>query len=304
MESVRTSRRSVMNTANDWRALYPFKSNEIAIGSQRLHYLDEGEGEPLLLLHGNPTWSFYWRNLVLGLRDRYRLIVPDHIGCGLSARPTTSEYPFRLQRRIEDIVELTERLDLKRITLAAHDWGGCIGMGAAAARPDRFARFILMNTGAFRGGRCPLRIRICRTPFIGRLGVQGFNLFARAALSMATARPQGLPAAVRQGLLAPYDSWQRRTAINEFVRDIPLSSNHPSYQALSGVETGLAQFRNHPVCLIWGMQDWCFTPWFLERFCQSFPQAEVHRFDDAGHYVMEDAYERIVPIVRRFLLSS
>ncbi len=290
-----------MAAENDWRSLYPFASHEIAIGGRRYHYLDEGEGPVLLMVHGNPTWSFYWRNLVRAFRQRYRVVVPDHIGCGLSEKPSSKDYSFRLARRVDDLGELVEHLDLKQITLVAHDWGGAIGMGAAVAAPQRFSRFVLMNTAAFRSQRCPLRIRVCRLPILGRLAVQGLNLFARAALRMAVCRAERMTSTVRAGLLAPYDRWSHREAIYQFVQDIPLSPRHPSYAALSEIETGLAKFRDHPVCLIWGMRDWCFTPAFLERFIEFFPQAEVHRLADAGHYVVEDAHEQIVPLVEEFL---
>ena len=117
---------------------------------------------------------------------------------------------------------------------------------------------------------------------------------------MATCKPERMTAAVRAGLLAPYDRWSHREAIYRFVLDIPTRASHPSYAKLCEIETGLAQWRDRPVCLIWGMRDWCFTPAFLERFQEFFPQAEVHRLADAGHYVVEDAHERIAPIIEQF----
>lgn len=287
-----------------WRTLYPFESHYAEIGGRRVHYLDEGRGAPLLMVHGNPTWSFYWRNLAAAFRDRYRVIVPDHIGCGLSEKPRSGEYDFRLRRRIDDLAALVEALDLRGATLLAHDWGGAIGMGSAVRMPERFARFVLFNTAAFSGGRCPLRIRICRIPVLGRFGVQGLNLFARAALTMAVHRRERMTRPVRSGLLAPYDTWGHRTAIHRFVADIPLDASHPSYAVLKAVEGGLGQFRDHPVCLIWGMRDWCFTPEFLDRFLEFFPRAVVHRLADAGHYVIEDAYEQIIPLIEDFFRNQ
>ena len=283
----------------DWRPLYPFASHYLDVDGQRYHYLDEGAGDVLLLVHGNPTWSFYWRNIVLALRGRYRLIVPDHIGCGLSDKP--QDYPYTLARHVQNLRQLIDALGLEKITLLAHDWGGAIGLGAAVAEPRRFARFVLFNTVAFRSQRIPWRIRICRTPILGELAVRGLNAFARAALTMAVSDRTRMTPAVRAGLLAPYDSWRHRIAVHRFVRDIPLSPSHPSYGTLTAIEQGLAQFREHPMLLVWGMQDWCFTPHFLKRFIEFFPQARVHRLDDAGHYVIEDAWERIVPLVEQFL---
>ncbi len=290
-----------MSRLDDWRSLYPFDSHEIRLGGMRYHYLDEGAGPVLLLVHGNPTWSFMWREIILALRGKFRLIAPDHIGCGLSDKPSPARYSYRLAQRVADLGQLIEHLDLQHITLVAHDWGGPIGMGAAVAAPERFERFVLMNTAAFRAASCPFRIRLCHLPIIGPLGVQGLNLFAKAALDQAVAKHERMTPAVRAGMIAPYDSWANRTAVYRFVCDIPLRSSHPSYQTIVDIEKGLAQFGRHPVCLIWGMKDWCFSAAFLERFLQFFPQAQVHRLPDAAHYVVEDAHEQIIPILENFV---
>jgi haloalkane dehalogenase len=271
------------------------------LDGHRCHYLDEGTGPVLLMVHGNPTWSFYWREMVRALRDRYRVVVIDHIGCGLSDKPPASQYSYRLARRVADLRQLIEKLDLRQITLVGHDWGGGIGMGAAVATPERFARFVLMNTAAFRSSICPRRIHACHLPLLGPLAIQGLNVFVRAALRMAMERHERMTPAVRAGYLAPYDSWQHRIAVYKFVMDIPLSPKHPTYQTLADIEAGLPTLRDHPMCLIWGMRDWCFGPPFLERFCDFFPSAEVHRLPDAGHYVVEDAYEEIIPLVGAFV---
>jgi len=289
--------------SHDWRSLYPFQSREISLAGQRCHYIDEGQGPTLLMSHGNPTWSFYWRDLVLALRDRYRVVAVDHIGCGLSAKPSAKDYSYRLARRVADLNELIEKLDLRQITLVAHDWGGAIGLGAAVAAPERFARFVLMNTAAYRMPTCPWPIHLCHLPWFGPVAVQGLNLFVRAALRTTVRKRERMTPAVRAGYLAPYDSWRHREAVLRFVLDIPLKPSHPSYQTLVNIEQGLAQFADRPICLIWGMQDWCFTPKFLARFLDFFPKAEVHRIAEAGHYVVEDAHEEIAPILENFLQS-
>ena len=205
-------------------------------------------------MHGNPTWSFYWRELVRPLREKYRVVVPDHIGCGLSEKPDAGDYSYRLAQRVADLGQLIERLDLRQITLVAHDWGGAIGMGAAVAAPERFARFVLMNTAAFRDAHCPAAIRLGRVPILSQLLIQGLNVFARAALRLAVEHHERMTPAVRAGLLAPYDSWRHRVAVYRFVQDIPLRPRHPSYAALQQIEAGLSQFAGHPICLIWGMR--------------------------------------------------
>ncbi|MDR0610095.1 MAG: alpha/beta fold hydrolase [Planctomycetaceae bacterium] len=287
--------------------LYPFESHFFDVGGFRYHYLDEQRPrnavnrEVLLMVHGNPTWSFYWRNLITAFRDRYRVIAVDHLGCGLSEMPDELQYPFTLERRIDDLCRLIEGIDLQRVTLIAHDWGGAIGMGAAVRLPVRFDRIVLMNTAAFCGFQCPLRIRVCRIPGLGRLLVQGLNVFAKWATWMAIANRKGLPKEVREGLVLPYNSWKHRTALYRFVRDIPLSSRHPTYKTLRDIEESLSLFRNKPVCLIWGMLDWCFTPDYLKCFLRFYPEADVYRLDDAHHYLVEDAPEEVINALNEFL---
>ncbi|WP_437225547.1 alpha/beta fold hydrolase [Planctomicrobium sp. SH661] len=276
---------------------YPFTPKSMQIDGLRYSYVDEGTGPVLLFVHGNPTWSFAWRNLIKALSSQYRCIAVDHIGMGLSDKP--QNYSYHIAQHIQNLQRLIEHLDLKDITLLGHDWGGCIGMGAAGRTPQRFRRFVMMNTAAFRSQRIPLRIAVCRTPVLGPLGVRGFNLFAAAAITMAVTKP--MSPAVKKGFLLPYDSWANRISVQRFVEEIPLEPAHPSYQTLVDVEQGLAQFKDHPFLFIWGEQDWCFTTAFLDEWEERFPQARTVRYPDAGHYVFEDAHERMVPELRAFL---
>jgi haloalkane dehalogenase len=285
----------------NWRELYPYASHYLSLDGPRMHYVDEGAGEPLLFVHGNPTWSFYWHPLITPLRENYRCIAPDHIGCGLSDKPT--DYNFTLAQRIDDFVRLVEHLDLRGVTLLVHDWGGAIGLGTALRLPDRFAQIVLFNTGAFPPPFFPLRIRTCRTPLLGRIALQGFNGFSRAALTMATEKPERMTPEVKAGLLAPYDSWANRAAVYGFVKDIPASPTHPTWQVLDDIERRLPILADRPMQMFWGMRDWCFRPECLERFETIFPRAEVHRYDDAGHYVVLDAHERILPSLVQLLAT-
>ena len=278
---------------------YPFESHFLPVAGGRLHYVDEGQGEVLLCVHGNPTWSFAWRNVIRRFRDRYRVIALDHLGCGFSDKPQS--YSYRLADHMANLQALIDHLQLRQITLVAHDWGGAIGMGVAGRRPDLFSRLILMNTGAFRSQAIPFRIAVCRWPLLGPLGVRGFNLFARAALSMAMEHPEKLTPAIRRGLLAPYGNWHDRVAIQRFVEDIPLQPSHPSYATLVEVETGLQRLQGHPLLLIWGERDWCFTPAFREEFQRRFPHAEALPLPHAGHYVFEDALPEVLTGMEQFL---
>ncbi|MFZ5478531.1 MAG: alpha/beta fold hydrolase [Myxococcota bacterium] len=275
-----------------WRALYPFASH--FLGPQ--HYVDEGEGSPVLCVHGNPTWSFMWREVVLALRGSHRVVAPDHVGCGLSEKPPG--WTYRLRDHIDNLERLVLHLDLRDVTLVVHDWGGAIGMGLAGRHPDRVARIAVLNTAAFPSRHIPLRIAACRVPGFGALAIRGLNGFAGAAVHMATER--GLDPDVKAGYLAPYDSWANRIATLRFVQDIPMSDDHPSMATLKEVEAGLARLADRPMLIAWGERDWCFTPTFRAEWERRFPRARVVKFEDAGHYVVEDARERMVPLLAEF----
>jgi haloalkane dehalogenase len=284
---------------DSFREEYPFASHFLELGELRYHYVDVGQGTPLLMVHGNPTWSFAWRRLIKDLSNSYRVLAVDHIGCGFSDKPQS--YPYTLEQHIVNLSRFVEALDLKNICLFVHAWGGAIGMGAAGRHADRFARFVLFNTAAFRSDRLPLRIAACRIPLIGPAVVRGLNGFARAALTMAVEKRERMTRPVREGFLAPYHDWKSRVAVLRFVQDIPTNPRHPSYETLLGVENGLIKFRNAPMLLIWGERDWCFTTEFLAEFQRRFPRAQTLSLADAGHYVLEDAHETILPRVRAFL---
>lgn len=282
--------------------LYPFQSREIRLDSHRYHYLDEGNGETLLMLHGNPTWSFYYRNLVLGLRNRYRCVVPDHIGCGLSDKP--QQYNYTLAQHIENLEILCDRLSLKDVTLVMHDWGGAIGLGYGVRHPENVKRLVLFNTAAFLSDRIPLSINICRLPMFGTMAIRGFNAFAGLAIFRACKHRERMTAKVRAGYLAPYDSYANRIANLRFVQDIPMTSEIPSYSVVQSIQSKLDRFRDRPVLIVWGKQDFCFDDHFLSRWREYFPSAEVHEVPDAGHYVVEDAHERIIPWMEKFLAQK
>lgn len=280
-------------------ARYPFASQYLDVGGHRMHYVDEGEGPAIVMLHGNPTWSFFYRDLIQALRGRYRVVACDHIGCGLSDKP--ANYAYTLRTHVDNAIALFDHLGISDATLALHDWGGAIGFGLARQRADSIKRFVLFNTAAFLGGRVPWRIRICRIPLFGTVAVRVFNGFARAATFMAVAKHERMTPQVARGYLQPYGSFADRVAVHGFVQDIPMSARAASYAVVREIEASLEQFRDRPMTIHWGMKDFCFTPAFLAEWTRRFPKAEVHRYDDAGHYVLEDAHERIVPAVEAFL---
>jgi cis-3-alkyl-4-acyloxetan-2-one decarboxylase len=285
-------------------AAYPFASHYADLPAGRMHFVDEGprDAPALLMLHGNPTWSFYYRNLVRGLSSTYRTIAPDHLGCGLSDKP--QDYAYTLAQHIENLERLIDRLDLRSVTFVLHDWGGAIGMGLAVRRPELAERFVVLNTAAFPADRMPWAIGLCRIPGFGALTIRGFNAFARGALASCVVHRERLTPEVKAGYLLPYDSWKNRVATLRFVQDIPMNAEHPGYGLLTEIGDKIGRFAQHPMLICWGAKDFVFDDWFFGEWKRRFPSAHAHYFIDAGHYVLEDAHERIVPRMREFLENA
>ena len=270
-----------------------------------MHYLDEGprDAPPVLMLHGNPTWSFYYRNLVLALRDRYRCIVPDHIGCGLSDKPGDEQYDYRLRSRIEDVDALVRHLELDQpLTLVVHDWGGMIGFAWAVKNPDRIARSVILNTAAFplpEDKKMPPALSLVRDTSLGAFLVTRFNAFSGIAARIAFKKP--VSRAVRQGYTLPYDSPANRIATLRFVQDIPLSEADPGFDILRNTAEQLHLLANKPCLIAWGEKDFVFDEPFLNTWIKYYPHAEIHRFPDCGHYILEDGGQALIDTIGNFM---
>lgn len=280
------------------KEIYPFNSRWLTTKSNyKMHYVDEGTGHPIIMVHGNPTWSFFYRNLIIGLRKTHRCIAPDHIGCGLSEKP--QNYSYHLQTHIDNLVTLVERLNLQEFHLIVHDWGGPIGLGMAQRFPGRVKKITILNTAAFLSPRIPKRISICKTPFWGNFLIRGLNAFARSATSMAVEKP--LSSLVKKGYLLPYNSWRNRIATSRFVQDIPLSDQHPSWATMKYIERGLPSLSHNPIMICWGAKDFCFNDHYLKEWLMRFLDAKLHRYPNAGHYVLEDAGDEVLDSLKDFL---
>jgi haloalkane dehalogenase len=293
--------------------LYPFDSHwlEIQHGEPRirLHYLDEGprDAPPVLMLHGNPTWSFYYRELVLQLRGRYRCIVPDHIGCGLSDKPGDEHYSYRLVSRVRDISHLINHLVTTRslelpLTLVVHDWGGMIGFAWAVQNSEALSRLVIMNTAAFPlpGEKpLPLALKFVRESALGALLVLRFNAFAVIAARVGFKKP--VSKEVRKAYTTPYDSPAHRIATLRFVQDIPLSPQDAGFDILTNTSKHLQWFSDLPCLIAWGEKDFVFDASILNKWLEIYPDAELYRFAGCGHYVLEDGGKAIVDAIVNFI---
>ena len=291
----------------DLQKHYPFTGHTLDLDGLSYHYLDEGSGDPVVMVHGNPSWSFYYRNLVLTLRERYRCIVPDHIGCGFSDKPGDERYDYTLSRRVDDLERLIDHLGLtQKITLVLHDWGGMIGMAYASRHPERIGRLVLLNTAAFhlpKEKKFPLGLKICRDTALGTLLVRGFNAFSVGA-SIVGCKKNPMSEELKSAYRSPYNSWAKRIATLRFVQDIPLVPGDRNYDLVSEVAAGLHRFADLPIAIFWGELDFVFDPTFLAEWKRRFPKARVKSYPDAGHYILEDMKSEVVPMIAAFLKET
>ncbi|MCP4325255.1 MAG: alpha/beta fold hydrolase [Psychromonas sp.] len=287
--------------------LFPFKRNYLDRNGQKYHYLNEGQGEPVVMVHGNPSWSFYYRNLVQALSKTNQCIVPDHIGCGLSDKPGDADYEYTLKSRIDDLEALLESLEIKEnITLVVHDWGGMIGMGYAARYPERIKRLVILNTGAFHLPKVkplPMGLWICRNTLLGTCLVRGLNAFSSAASYVGVKR-KPMPKDVRQAYVMPFNSWKNRISTLRFVQDIPLYKSDKNYQLVSDISDSLENFKQIPTIICWGLQDFVFDKHFLDVWKEKMPHAQVNEFPDCGHYILEDASDDVIPLIEQFMEAN
>ena len=285
---------------------YPFTPKQFqARPGLSMSYLDEGprDGEVVLMLHGNPSWSYYWRTLVSGLSDKYRCIVPDHIGMGFSDKPDDADYDYTLQSRVDDVAALVQHLGITGpVTLAVHDWGGMIGFGWALSHAAQVKRLVVTNTAAFplpQAKPMPWQIALGRDWKFGALIIRAFNAFSSGASYLGVERR--MPADVRRAYVSPYNNWKNRISTVRFMQDIPLGTQDKAWPLLEEAGRRLPEFADRPAFLGWGLKDFVFDKHFLAGFRAALPNAEVHAYDDAGHYVLEDKHETLVPLIRDFL---
>jgi len=285
--------------------LYPFSSHYLETRGLRLHYLDEGprDAPPVLMLHGNPTWSFYYRNLIAALRGSYRCIAPDHIGCGLSDKPDDEAYDYRLRSRIEDLEALLSHLNLQQpLTLVVHDWGGMIGFAWAVNHPQRIARTVILNTAAFplpADKKMPPALSLVRDTALGAFLVRRFNAFSAIAARVAFSKP--VSREVRQAYTLPYNSPANRIATLRFVQDIPLDTGDPSFDIVLNTAERLHLLADKPCLIAWGERDFVFDAPFLNTWLKHYPEAVVRRYPECGHYVLEDGGAELIDAIVDFI---
>ncbi len=278
---------------------YPFQSCYLKLKSGHYyHYIDQGprQDEALLLVHGNPSWSFLYRHVIQKFQSQMRVIAMDHLGHGLSENDP--DYQPSLAEHQQNLVQLIDHLQLKKVILVVHDWGGPIGLGACLQRKGLLKGLVVSNTAVFLSPNIPWRIWLCRLRFLNHLLVGRLNLFARAATVMATTKPLGRD--LKYWYLYPYQRKDCREGVKKFILDIPLKSEDENYSLLDKLSKQVQSLKV-PVLLLWGGKDFCFDQTFYQRFCEYFPSCEKHLFAHAGHFVWEDEKQQCLELLEKWL---
>jgi haloalkane dehalogenase len=285
--------------APDWLSpeLYPFQSRYLEVGGARLHYLDEGQGPALLLLHGNPTWSFLYRDIIKGLRDSFRCIAIDYPGFGLSR--SAPGYGFTPAEHARVVEQFVLELDLLGLTMMVQDWGGPIGFAVAGRHPDRFAGFVIGNTWAWPKSDPGTQFfsRLMGGPIGGYLILRR-NVFVEQIIPRNVRRKE-LPEPVMAAYRGPFPTPESRRPIHVLPREILGSRGF-----LGDIERGLAPLRDRRALLVWPTKDVAFRERERRTWEAMFPQHRTVILDGAGHYIQEDAGDEIVDAIRSWTSSA
>lgn len=279
----------------DWldRELFPYEQKRLVVDGHEIAYVDEGDGPPLLMLHGNPTWSFLYRDVIAALRDQFRCIAPDLPGFGFSS--AADGFGFRPAEHSTVIQRFIEELDLHDIVLMVHDWGGPIGLGAAGRDPQRYAALVVTNTSAWPAARSDLGVQLASRLIggpIGKLLITHANAFVNL-LVPAGIRSEGPSPAVMAAYRGPFAKRGDRRPTYVFPREILKSRAF-----LTEVGESLPLLRDLPALILWGERDFAFGDKERTRFEESFPDHRTVVLEGAGHFVQEDASPEIVEAVR------
>ncbi|MBI4390955.1 MAG: alpha/beta fold hydrolase, partial [candidate division NC10 bacterium] len=253
---------------------FPFAPHYHEVNGFAMHFVDEGSGEPVVLVHGDPTWGYLWRRFIPPLARRRRCIVPDHMGMGKSGVPE-DPYPYRLHHHVANLESFLLHLDLHGMTLVLHDWGGPVGLGVATRHPERIKRLVLMNTWAFAPWPCgpfPRLLELIRSDR-GERFVLEKDGYVEPALLGTTHHPEYLTPTVLGGYQAPFPTPASRRALLCWSRDIPVREADSSYGEMKRIEEGLARLAEKPTLLIWGMRDPVLSEDVLRRWQRIYPQA-------------------------------
>jgi len=290
-----------MPTRPSWvnEDLFPFQSHFLEVGGAQVHYVDEGQGPIFLGLHGNPTWSFLYRHLILGLRDRFRCIAVDYPGFGLSTAP--AGYGFTVAEHARTLEALIEKLDLRDVTMMVQDWGGPIGMWSATRHPGRFRAFVIGNTWAWpsTGDKTAERFsKLLGSNWPGGFLVERADIFVNLFLQGGMKRKKLTPEE-RAMYKQPHPTPASRVPVHVMPREILAA-----HDFLDEVARGLEKISDKPALIVWAERDPAFKEPQRLRWEQTFPRHRTEILRGASHYIQEDAPEEIVAAINEWWPGS
>ena len=295
--------KSILN--EDFNGTFPFKPNVKHINGFDMHYVDEGQGESIVCVHGEPTWGYLYRKFIAKLSDSNRVIVPDHMGFGKSEIPKNKQYI--LSEHVDNLTKLLLELDLKAITLVSQDWGGPISFGFATRNPDRVKRLVIMNTSV--GVAKPDRRLWFESmvedgtydQLMGNMKVfipqMMFGFFVKKF-------PREEKRIMKKAYTAPFPDKESCIGAMAFPKDIPKGDKHPSSKIMQEIRDNLTLLTDKFKIMIWGMKDKIFPPKIIEVWDRIYPGIKVYKIEQAGHFLQEDAPDQIVEIIKQFLKEN
>jgi len=281
------------------RGEYPFESRYLDLEMGQMHYVDEGSGQPVVMVHGNPTWSYLYRHLIKQLSPHYRCMAMDHLGFGLSDKPT--DWTYLPEEHAQNVASLLEELELSDITLVVQDWGGPIGLSYAINHPERVRRLVIMNTWMWPVGSDWYYVAFSKLTggSIGRFLIRRYNLFARVIMRQSYGDKGSLTERIHQHYLLPLQRPEERKGCWVMPGEILGSSAW-----LGDLWARRSVIAAKPKLIVWGMKDIAFREKELNTWLEAFPDAKAVRLEGVGHYVQEEAKDQLGEAVRRFLSAS
>lgn len=281
---------------------FPFAAHYVTVDEMRLHHVDEGSGEPVVMVHGNPTWSYLYRNFIRPVAEAgFRAIAPDLMGFGRSDKPV--HWPYTLEHHIASFTRQMLALDLREITLVVADWGSPIALSFASEHQSRVKRLVILNARPRpfeRADQLPAAFAAFREPIAGEVLLQGLNAFVEGMIPHGMHKKERVTATLMEAYRAPFPDYNSRAGILAFARGHPIGPSHPDYDRERRTSEWVARFAG-PALLVCGLRDHAYGQAALDVWTQLLPHARVHLLDDAAHYLQEDAHERIVPWILDFL---
>ena len=283
---------------------FPFSPNYIDLKEGKMHFIDIGNGDPLLFLHGNPTWSFLYRHFILPLSDNNRVITIDHLGFGRSDKPF--EAPYTVSWHIKNLTEMVLKLNLYNITLIVHNWGGPIGFGFAVENFERIKRLVVLNSWAFgiiKGARLHPALETIQKQGFGERLILKENFLVEQGIPAGIYKKEIITPLIMNAYRAPFVGLNYRKAMLALLRDIPTTDDHMSTKIFLSIEDRL-HLLDVPITIIWGTQDPVFPPFLVNKWKYYFPSANVHLLSNASHFLQEDEPKKILSIIKEFISNT